>query len=385
LPLGTLPFSALLWQRLIWNQQRVSLFCFCENGLLKASLFKFFFSFVCTRYMGANGAIPAYEFNFDDVNPPVHVLAVWKCYRKSQEIAGDKNKGDRQFLATCFHKLLLNWSWWINRKDTEGHGVLGGGFLGLDNISVKVFLSFFFFFVFSECLFRCLIARIFLLALSWSRQMEQLGVLCFATTCSRLQWSSRITTRATKTLHRRFSNILFAFLLRSTTLEALDCGTKKMDSTTTRSNTTMETRKFFVFAVLLGEDNERHIYLCFYLFFSFRIVPIFSTINVAMNNVKEMRGLQKRTEWFLQSKPHLRKTIKASSTEAHLNHAHAQKFPSMLKPVDNDLRLPSLFQLSLPSERKFEKILVCFRFFFFFFVCVVLFLTFVSEIFVRRE
>jgi hypothetical protein len=75
-----------------------------------------------------NGALPAYEWNFDDVNPPVHVMAAIRVYR----IDGLR---DREFLERIFHKLLVNFTWWLNRQDADGNNVFSGGFLGLDNIS----------------------------------------------------------------------------------------------------------------------------------------------------------------------------------------------------------------------------------------------------------
>ncbi|MBO9203817.1 MULTISPECIES: MGH1-like glycoside hydrolase domain-containing protein [Niastella] len=85
-------------------------------------------------YMHPNGQLPAYEWNFNDVNPPVHAWATWRVY----EIEKDNNngKGDRAFLESVFHKLLLNFSWWVNRKDANGTYIFEGGFLGLDNIGV---------------------------------------------------------------------------------------------------------------------------------------------------------------------------------------------------------------------------------------------------------
>jgi hypothetical protein len=83
-------------------------------------------------YMHPNGQLPAYEWNFSDVNPPVHAWAVWRVYK----IADPKGKRDLLFLERAFQKLLLNFTWWVNRKDTEGRHVFGGGFLGLDNIGV---------------------------------------------------------------------------------------------------------------------------------------------------------------------------------------------------------------------------------------------------------
>ncbi|HWG59855.1 MAG TPA: hypothetical protein VN661_12480 [Candidatus Acidoferrales bacterium] len=84
-------------------------------------------------YMHPNGQIPAYEWNFSDVNPPVHAWAAWRVYRIEGRIRG---KTDRVFLERVFQKLLLNFTWWVNRKDPNGNNVFQGGFLGLDNIGV---------------------------------------------------------------------------------------------------------------------------------------------------------------------------------------------------------------------------------------------------------
>jgi hypothetical protein len=82
--------------------------------------------------MHPNGQIPAYEFSFSDVNPPVHAWAVWRVYK----MTGPRGQRDRFFLARAFQKLLLNFTWWVNRKDFHGNHVFAGGFLGLDNIGV---------------------------------------------------------------------------------------------------------------------------------------------------------------------------------------------------------------------------------------------------------
>jgi hypothetical protein len=84
-------------------------------------------------YMHPNGQLPAYEWNFSDVNPPVHAWAAWRVYKIAARVQGEP---DRNFLERVFHKLLLNFTWWVNRKDPEGNNVFQGGFLGLDNIGV---------------------------------------------------------------------------------------------------------------------------------------------------------------------------------------------------------------------------------------------------------
>jgi hypothetical protein len=84
-------------------------------------------------YMHPNGQLPAYEWAFGDVNPPVHIVATRALYLAERHRTG---KTDRDFLARVFHKLLLNFTWWVNRKDASGKNVFQGGFLGLDNISV---------------------------------------------------------------------------------------------------------------------------------------------------------------------------------------------------------------------------------------------------------
>ena len=84
-------------------------------------------------YMHPNGQLPAYEWALGDVNPPVHAWAAWRVYKIEKRLRG---QGDRNFLESVFHKLMLNFTWWVNRKDAEGMNVFQGGFLGLDNIGV---------------------------------------------------------------------------------------------------------------------------------------------------------------------------------------------------------------------------------------------------------
>src|SRR5262249_6881262 len=83
-------------------------------------------------YMHPNGQLPAYEWGFGDVNPPVHAWAAWRVYK----LTGAPGHRDREFLERVFQKLLINFTWWINRKDVDGRNLFAGGFLGLDNVGV---------------------------------------------------------------------------------------------------------------------------------------------------------------------------------------------------------------------------------------------------------
>jgi hypothetical protein len=90
-------------------------------------------------YMHPNGQLPAYEWALDDVNPPVHAWAAWRVFqidRKQRQASNPRDRGDLLFLERVYHKLLLNFTWWVNRKDAQGRNIFQGGFLGLDNIGV---------------------------------------------------------------------------------------------------------------------------------------------------------------------------------------------------------------------------------------------------------
>jgi hypothetical protein len=84
-------------------------------------------------YMHPNGQLPAYEWSFGDVNPPVHAWAAWRVYQTDSCLTGKK---DTEFLKRIFHKMLLNFTWWVNQKDRDGRNVFQGGFLGLDNVEI---------------------------------------------------------------------------------------------------------------------------------------------------------------------------------------------------------------------------------------------------------
>jgi hypothetical protein len=104
-------------------------FALIDPGFAKDNLWFLLFE----QFQHVNGQIPAYEWEFSDLNPPVHAWACWRVYNIEREKTG---KADRAFLERCFHKLLINFAWWVNKVDSAGNNVFEGGFLGLDNITV---------------------------------------------------------------------------------------------------------------------------------------------------------------------------------------------------------------------------------------------------------
>ena len=100
-----------------------------DPGFAKDNLWFLLFE----QFQHVNGQIPAYEWEFSDLNPPVHAWACWRVFEMERERTG---REDRDFLERCFHKLLINFAWWVNKVDSQGNNVFEGGFLGLDNITV---------------------------------------------------------------------------------------------------------------------------------------------------------------------------------------------------------------------------------------------------------
>jgi hypothetical protein len=104
-------------------------FALVDPEFAKGNLWNLLFE----QFQHPNGQIPAYEWEFSDLNPPVHAWACWRVYQLEKDRTGT---ADREFLEKCFHKLLINFAWWVNRVDSQGNNVFEGGFLGLDNITV---------------------------------------------------------------------------------------------------------------------------------------------------------------------------------------------------------------------------------------------------------
>jgi hypothetical protein len=133
-------------------------------------------------YTSTSGALPSYEWNFNDLNPPVHAWACWRVYQISRRVTGT---ADIRFLERAFHKLMLNFAWWANKKDPRGANLFEGGFLGLDNIGAFCDTL--------QCV-SCPSAKVpfqvslidqplVLTTSAWSRQTPQRGWPCIAPIC----------------------------------------------------------------------------------------------------------------------------------------------------------------------------------------------------------
>jgi hypothetical protein len=167
-------------------------------------------------YMHPNGQMPAYEWAFGDVNPPVHAWAAWRVFQIDRQRGG---RGDLQFLERVFHKLLLNFTWWVNRKDTEGRNVFQGGFLGLDNIGV-----------FDRSKRRCRPAA------TSTSPMAPAGWRCIRSTCCASRSSWRVTTSVYEDIATKFFEHFLHIAEAMTSMgdgPSSGCGMTRTSSSTT--------------------------------------------------------------------------------------------------------------------------------------------------------
>ena len=213
--------------------------------------------------MHPNGQIPAYEFAFGDVNPPVHAWACWRVYK----MTGAKGQRDRLFLERAFQKLLLNFTWWVNRKDPEGRNLFAGGFLGLDNIGV-----------FDR-------SR----PLPTGGHLEQAdGTAWMAFYCNTMlshgAGARRAKTRRTRTSPPSSSSTSSPSRRRSTRSAARGCGTRTTASTTTSSTWATGTRR-------CGSARW------------WALMPLIAAEVLDEGMFEHLEGFRKRMQWFLENRP----------------------------------------------------------------------------------
>jgi 6-phosphogluconolactonase len=220
-------------------------------------------------YMHPNGQIPAYEWNFSDVNPPVHAWGAWRVYK----MTGPKGKRDTRFLAHVVQKLLMNFTWWVNRKDVNGQNLFSGGFLGLDNIGV---------FDRSQ-------------PLPTGGTMEQAdGTAWMAFYC---------TTMLAMTMELAQHDAAYADLA-SKFFEHFVAIADAMN-TLGGSGLWDEEDGFYYDRIRL--DNERDLPLRIRSMVG--IIPLFAVLVLEESDLRHLPGFTKRMRWFLENRPHLAKNI----------------------------------------------------------------------------
>ncbi len=225
-------------------------------------------------YMHANGQLPAYEWNFSDVNPPVHAWAVWRVYK----MGAPRGQRDKLFLEKAFQKLLINFTWWVNRKDSEGRHVFGGGFLGLDNIGV---------FDRSH-------------ALPDGSTLNQAdGTAWMASYCLTML-SMALELAPENPAYSDISHKFFEHFVNITDAINSIGGTGLWD----------EKDGFYYDQLMINHDQPMHLKTRSLV----GLLPLFATMTLEDEVIKKIPGFRERMDWFLKSRPDLQKYISTRTT-----------------------------------------------------------------------
>ena len=228
-------------------------------------------------YMHPNGQMPAYEFAFSDVNPPVHAWAVWHVYRMG---VNEEGVGDLDFLERAFQKMLLNFTWWVNRNDESGQNLFAGGFLGMDNIGV---------FDRSE-------------ELPDGACMQQAdGTAWMGLYCScMLQIALELAHQRSCSYEDIASKFFEHYVAIIDAFNSLD-GTGLWNE---------EDGFYYDHLKLDGKAS-----MALRVKSMVGLVPLFAVCILKRDTIKNLGGFQKRLEWFLKHKPELAKYVKKAETE----------------------------------------------------------------------
>jgi hypothetical protein len=257
-------------------------------------------------YMHPNGQLPAYEWAFGDVNPPVHAWAAWRVYKIDQRRNG---VGDRTFLQRVFQKLLLNFTWWVNRKDQEGNNVFEGGFLGLDNIGV---------FDRSK-------------ELPHGGRLEQSdGTSWMAMYCLNMLAIALELARDNQAYEDVASKFWEHFLYIAQAMNETGNGTSLWD----------EDDGFF-YDVLHLPDGSRH---ALKVPSMVGIIPLFAVETLDAGLLARLPGFKRRLEWFIQHRPDLTRNVASMTREGH----HERRLLAVVTPE----RLRRVLRVLL-DEREF--------------------------------
>jgi hypothetical protein len=241
-------------------------------------------------YMHPNGQLPAYEWAFSDVNPPVHAWAAWRVYKIDQRRSG---VGDRNFLQRVFQKLLLNFTWWVNRKDQEGNNVFEGGFLGLDNIGV---------FNRSE-------------ELPHGGRLEQSdGTSWMAMYCLNMLAIALELARDNQAYEDVASKFWEHFLYIAQAMSHTSSGCSLWDDT-----------DGFFYDVLHLPDGSRH---PLKIPSMVGIIPLFAVETLDASLLSRLPGFKRRLEWFINNRPDLTRNV-ASMTHKG---SHERRLLAVVQP-----------------------------------------------------
>jgi hypothetical protein len=223
-------------------------------------------------YLHPNGQIPAYEWHFSDVNPPVHAWGTWRVYQLEKEFYGH---ADTDFLERVFQKLLLNFTWWVNRKDNDGNNVFQGGFLGLDNIGIFDRSS----------------------ELPTGGSLEQsdgtswMGMYCLNMLGIALELAK------TRPAYEDIASKFFEhFLYIADAMNHLVCdGIHLWD----------DTDQFFYDVLHLPHDERIHLKVRSMV----GLIPLFAVETLDSQVLADLPEFRKRFEWFIKNRPHLQENI----------------------------------------------------------------------------
>lgn len=254
--------------------------------------------------MHPNGCLPAYEWNFSDVNPPLHAWACWEVYKRS----GDSRKTrDSTWLAKCFLKLIINFTWWVNRKDIDGRHIFSGGFLGLDNIGVFDRSS----------------------PLPTGGHIEQADGTAWMAFYSLMMLNIAMELAASDPVYESMASKFFEhFISIADAMNHFD-GSGLWD----------EKDGFYYDHLKVGEQS-----IPLRVRSLVGVVPLFATCNISESLVNQLSGFRKRADWFITERKDMAKQISFFRPQSESVRAQIQK---------EDYS----FQLSIPNRERLEKVL----------------------------
>ena len=241
-------------------------------------------------YMHPNGQLPAYEWALGDVNPAVHAWAAWRVYKMDQRRNG---VGDRTFIQRVFQKLLLNFTWWVNRKDEEGNNVFEGGFLGLDNIGVFDRSS----------------------ELPMGGRLEQSdGTSWMAMYCLNMLAIALELARENEAYEDLASKFWEHFLYIAQAMSEIDNGTSLWD----------EQDGFFYDVLHLPDGTRQPVKLRSMV----GLIPLFAVETIDSALLARLPGFKRRFDWFVEHRPDLTRNVAPMTTDG----ASERRLLSVVRP-----------------------------------------------------